>query len=584
MFHNNQQACNDQEKAQLFNNYFYSVFSSDIITPVSESVSTSTLQDIEITESEVLTILSSLDGNKAPGIDNISPLVYKCCALSLLKPICHLFAVSLSSGNIPSQWRTHWITPIYKCGDKSLVNNYRPISLLCILSKVLERVVYNNILRYSECSFSCHQFGFLQGRSAVQQLLLFTERVLEAKSLQAEADVVYMDFRKAFDSVSHDGLLQKLHAAGITGKLWSWLQSYLKHRSQCVRIGASNSALCKVLSGVPQGSVLGPLLFVIFINDLPQCIHSAIPFIFADDTKCLLAIKSTSDSDKLQQDINNISTWSYTFNLLFNESKFVHLCFWQKTSLDTPKYAINGNLIRRMSQHKDLRVTFSTDLHWTEHYNIIIAKAYQTLGLLRRTFSVGSIAAKKQLYISLVRSQLLYCSQLWRPQLLKDVFTLERVQRRATKYILNNYELPYKVRLERLHLLPLMYTYELNDLIFFVKSLKAPMDHFDIRRHIQFARNPTRSVTSSKLVHIKALQSSHHHFYFNRIVRLWNHLPEIDTSLSIHTIKNQIIAYLWNQFTTSFNSDSLCSYHVICPCYRCSRQPVSVNFYRLTDT
>ena len=237
-----------------------------------------------------------------------------------------------------------------------------------------------------------------------------------------------------------------------------------------------------------------------------------------------------------------------------------------------------------MSQHKDLGVTFSTDLHWTEHYNIIIAKAYQTLGLLRRTFNVGSTAAKKQLYISLVRSQLLYCSQLWRPQLLKDVFTLERVQRRDTKYILNNYELPYKVQLERLHLLPLMYTYELDDLIFSVKSLKASTDHFNIRRHIQFARNPTRSGTSSKLVHIKALQSSHHHFYFNRIVRLWNHLPEIDTSLSIHTIKNQITAYLWNQFTTSFNSDSLCSYHVICPCYRCSRQPVSVNFYRLTDT
>ena len=109
-----------------------------------------------------------------------------------------------------------------------------------------------------------------------------------------------------------------------------WLQSYLKHRFQCVRIGASNSTLCKVLSGVPQGNVLGPLLFVIFIDDLPHCIHSATPFIFADDTKCLLAIKSTNDSDKLQHDIDDISIWSQTFRLLFNESKFVHLCFWQK--------------------------------------------------------------------------------------------------------------------------------------------------------------------------------------------------------------------------------------------------------------
>ena len=125
--------------------------------------------------------------------------------------------------------------------------------------------------------------------------------------MPAEVDVVYMDFKKAFDSVSHDSILQKLYAAGITGKLWFWLQSYFKHYFQCVRIGASNSTLCKVLSGVPQVSVLGPLLFIIFINDLPHCTHSATPFIFTDDTKFLLAIKSTSDSDKFQHDINYIS-------------------------------------------------------------------------------------------------------------------------------------------------------------------------------------------------------------------------------------------------------------------------------------
>ena len=127
MFYNNKHACNDQQKAQLFNNYFYSVFSTDPITPVSKppmSTSTGTLNDIEINESEVLTTLSSLDDNKAPGIGNITPRVYIHCALSLLQPICHLFAVSLSAGSIPSQWCTHWITPIYKSGDKSLVSNY----------------------------------------------------------------------------------------------------------------------------------------------------------------------------------------------------------------------------------------------------------------------------------------------------------------------------------------------------------------------------------------------------------------------------------------------------------------------------
>ena len=165
---------------------YFSVFSSDITTPVSESTKL-ILVYYRILKSPSLkythyTQLSS---------DNISPIVYKCCALSLLKPICHLFAVSQSSGNIPSQWCTHWITPIYKSGDKSFVSNYQSISLLCILSKVLERVVYNNILRYSECSFLCHQFDFLQGRPAIQQLLLFTERFLEAKSMRAEADVIH---------------------------------------------------------------------------------------------------------------------------------------------------------------------------------------------------------------------------------------------------------------------------------------------------------------------------------------------------------------------------------------------------------
>ena len=128
------------------------------------------------------------------------------------------------------------------------------------------------------------------------------------------------------------------------------------------------------------------------------------------------------------------------------------------------------------------------------------------------------------------------------------------------------------------------YTYKLNNLIFFIKSLKVPTDHFDIRNQIQFVENPTKSGTSSKLAHAKALQSLHCHFYFNRIVRLWKHLPEIDASFFIDTIKNQLAVYLWNHFTTSFNSDSICAYHILCPCYGCSRQPVSVNFSRITNT
>ena len=233
--------------------------------------------------------------------------------------------------------------------------------------------------------------------------------------------------------------------------------SLFKASYHCVKIGDSYSELCNVLSGVPQGSVLGPLLFVIFINDLPECIQSAIPFIFADDTKCLHVIRSTEDTKKLQADINNASNWSITSDLLFNESKFIHLRFYFKTTTDLPTYTINGNSIKSVLQHKDLGVTFSSDFNWSAHYNIITTKAYKTLGLIRQTFKTICINAKKQLYISLVWSQLLYCSQLWRPQLIKDITMLEHIQHRATKYTLNDYISSYKSRLQQLNILPLMY-------------------------------------------------------------------------------------------------------------------------------
>jgi len=213
-----------------------------------------TLHDIEVSHSDVFDILTSLDVSKTSGIDNISPKIFKYYAAPLLLVICHLFSVSLKNSSIPQEWRTHCVIPVYKTGDKSSVCNYRPISLLCILSKVLERIVYNNIFKHVHDKLAKHQFGFLPNRSTLPQLLLFTDKLFEVES---EVNVVCMDFRKAFDSVSHNGLLNKLYFIGITaGKLWMWLHEYLLQRSQCVRIGSSLSTFCNVLSGVPQGSVL----------------------------------------------------------------------------------------------------------------------------------------------------------------------------------------------------------------------------------------------------------------------------------------------------------------------------------------
>ena len=417
MCYGDQTATDDLEKARLFNEYFFSVFLKDqnswFTCPSNNNILL--LHDIEISTIEVYEILSTLDVTKAPGIDGISPAVLRHCASPLLIPICHLFINSITTGRIPSQWCTHCIIPIHKSGSKTLVNNYRPISLLCILSKVLERIIYNRIMNFAMNSFTPHQFGFLPKRSALQQLILFTERLFDSKNNRNEVDVIYMNFKKAFDSVSHNALLSKLQALGISGKLWTWLETYLKTRVQCVRIGDQHSDLCTVLSGVPQGSILGPLLFGIFINDLPfSVVHSTL-YLYADDTKCLNTICSPADTLHLQSDLDKVSSWSCRWELFFNENKFVHIRFCSTNPDCTTVYKVNAKVIDCKTHHKDLGILYSHNLTWTEHYDHIIVKAYNTLGLLHRTFKTNNVLVKKQLYISLVRSQLLYCSQLWRP-------------------------------------------------------------------------------------------------------------------------------------------------------------------------
>jgi len=220
-----------------------------------------------------------------------------------------------------------------------------------------------------------------------------------------------------------------------------------------------------------------------------------------DDTKCLQVIRSPEDTEKLQTDLNNASIWSNLSDLLFNKSKFIHLQFFSKSTTDHPIYTVNGNAIKSLQQHKDQGVTFSSNFSWTVHYSKFTIKAYQMLGLVRRTFRINCVNAKKQLYIALVRSQLQYCSILWRPQLVKDITTIERIQRRATKYILQVYNSSYK---SRLNLLPLMYYFELHDIMFFVKSLQSPTDNLNIYDHITFARGPTRSGLHHKLTHSRS--------------------------------------------------------------------------------
>ena len=284
------------------------------------------------------------------------------------------------------------------------------------------------------------------------------------------------------------------------------------------------------------------MLFIVYINSLPDVIRSVTCLLFADDTKCCHRISSFSDTILLQNDINSLLTWSHKSKLSFNLSKTLMLRFTNRsTNIIDATYSLDGSPIQSVTSCKDLGVTVSSDLSWTQHYNNITAKAYRQLGLIRRTFNSSiSVNAKKLLYISLVRSQLTYCSQIWRPQLIRDITALEKVQRRATKFVLNDFTSDYKTRLTRLGLLPLMYYFEYLDITFLLTCLKEPDSNFPIFNYIKFSSSNTRSSNCSKLVIHKAKSNLSRHFYFNRVIQLWNFLPPFDLNLSLSTLKRNL--------------------------------------------
>lgn len=271
----------DEIIAKLFNQYFHSVFHDSSSLPNIDDLPSvhDSLSSIAISIADVFKVLISLDAEKSPSIDNISPRVLQNCAKALAEPLHHLFSQSLCYAILPSSWNIHKVVPVPKAGDLTSVKNYCPILLLSNISKALEWTIYSKIINQISKDINPCQFGFTKNCSTLQQMLIFLDQIINSP---LQTHVIYLDISKAFDTVSHS----ILWSAGVTGVLQAWFKDYLSDRHQRVTINNSYSDMLPVVSGEPQSSILGPLLFLVYINDISSYIHHSQFLTFADDTKC----------------------------------------------------------------------------------------------------------------------------------------------------------------------------------------------------------------------------------------------------------------------------------------------------------
>ena len=283
--------------------------------------------------------LLKLKINKSPGPDAIHPRVLHEIAEAISKPLTIIFRSSLRNRELPDEWKYANVSSIHKKGSKTLPQNYRPVSLTSVVCKIMEGIIRDHIIEHMKINkmFSDKQFGFISGRSTTLQLLNVLTIWSEILDEGGTIETIYCDFMKAFDKVPHQKLLYKIGKYGIVGALHGWIESFLKDRAHYVVINNATSSKAPVTSGIPQGSVLGPLLFVIYINDMPDVIaRDSFLYLFADDTKVFRHIRCPDDAAKLQDDIDKLVEWSNIWQLKFHPEKCVSMCIKSKLNNQQP--------------------------------------------------------------------------------------------------------------------------------------------------------------------------------------------------------------------------------------------------------
>ena len=392
-----------------------------------------------VTVGGVMKLIDDLKTNSAPGPDGLHPSTLKFTRDLSSKYLADIFNASLDTGVVPQSWKEAIVVPIFKQGSKNIPGNYRPISLTSILSKLLEHIIASQMMKFLIANnlLSDRQFGFRAKSSTELMLISMVHKISNNIQGGGQVDIIGIDFQKAFDRVSHEHLLSKLAGYGLNIVI-PWFRSFLLGRTQRVKVDGELSDCVFVKSGVPQGSVIGPILFSIYINDILDDLECD-PYLYADDNYLVRQIFDIRDCHALQRDLNRLNSWCNDWAMVAQPDKSVCLTVTRSTAPILHNYVLSERSLTRVQSMKCLGITLQADLRWDEHIKCVTGKASNRLRFLMRVLRDFSAETKKVAYISMVRSLLEYAVSAWDPWGADQTRKLEMVQRRASRFITGRY-------------------------------------------------------------------------------------------------------------------------------------------------